>query len=171
MSDEPHIPSFEENLGINRSKPCATPWSAATNRPFKAVCGTAERPQILPDQLKKRCTNTKREAVGCESFEEFFSLYRAVLKSELDEIIRYDNAFNEMRAKDINVLSAFLFNGCIESGVSPTQCGTEIKIGGANLMGLTTVIDSLSIIKQFVYDEKQISHGMLNRHLEAELAE
>lgn len=157
VSDEPHIPSFEENLGINRSQAVRYTMVGCNEPAFQGSVWYGGTTANIARSIEKTLYEHEAEAVGCESFEEFFSLYRAVLKSELDEIIRYDNAFNEMRAKDINVLSAFLFNGCIESGVSPTQCGTEIKIGGANLMGLTTVIDSLSIIKQFVYDEKQIS--------------
>lgn len=94
------------------------------------------------------------DVVKCQSFEEFYAIYREELAKDIDRIIWYQNKFNDMRAKDVNVLSAFLLDGCIENATAPNQFGCEKKIGGFNLMGITCVIDSLSVIKQFVFDEK-----------------
>lgn len=95
------------------------------------------------------------EIVKCKNFEEFYAIYRQELAKDIDRIIWYQDAFNDIRAKDHHVLSSFLLDGCIENATAPNQFGCEKKIGGFNLMGITCVIDSLTVIKQFVFDEKR----------------
>lgn len=102
-----------------------------------------------------------------KSFDEFYSIYEKELNSDLDEIIDYCDFFNEERAKDINVLSALLLDGCIENAESPTRGGCRIKLGGFEAMGLVNVIDSLSVIEQFVYDEKTVTMEKLIDALKA----
>lgn len=57
-------------------------------------------------------------------------------------------------------MSSLMLDGCIENGVSVTQ-GGSVAIAGTNTMGLVTVIDSLSIIKQFVYEERRCTFQRL----------
>lgn len=95
------------------------------------------------------------EIVKCKNFEEFYAIYRQELAKDIDRIIWYQDAFNDMRFKDHHVLSSFLLDGCIENATAPNRFGCEKKIGGFNLMGITCVIDSLTVIKQFVFDEKR----------------
>lgn len=105
--------------------------------------------------------NRTEEAIACRNFEEFYQLYLEELTKDIDRILYYHDRFNDMRAKDINVLSAFLMDGCVENAKSPTQYGCEKKIGGFEAMGLICTIDSLSVIKQFVFDEKRIDMAYL----------
>jgi len=98
------------------------------------------------------CTD---EIVKCKDFESFYEIYRRELSRDIDRIIWYQDIFNDIRFKDIHVLSSFLLDGCIENALPPNQYGCEKKIGGFNLMGITCVIDSLTVIKQFVFDEKR----------------
>lgn len=95
------------------------------------------------------------EIVNCGDFEAFYNIYKQELSKDIDRIIDYQNLFNTIRAKDTNVLSAFLLDGCIENAIPPNRFGCTKKIGGFNLMGITCVIDSLTIIKQFVFEEKR----------------
>lgn len=105
------------------------------------------------------------EAVACESFEAFYTLYRQELEKDIDRILWYQDKFNDIRAKDTNVLSAFLLDGCIESAVPPNRFGCEKKLGGFNLMGITCLIDSLTVIRQFVFEEKRTDMAHLIRTL------
>lgn len=66
-----------------------------------------------------------------------------------------------MRSKDINIISSLFMDGCIERGLSATQGGCEKASGATSLMGFVSVIDSLSIIRQFVYEEKRITMEQL----------
>ena len=105
--------------------------------------------------------NRTEDAVNCADFEEFYAVFREELDKDLKRMFEYSDAFNRMRAKDINVLSCFMIDGCVEAGRSATAGACKWKIGGANLMGQTCLIDSLSIIKQYVFEEKKTTMAHL----------
>jgi formate C-acetyltransferase len=75
--------------------------------------------------------------------------------------------FNRLRARDVNVLSSLLLDGCIENAESATRGGCRIRVGGPEWMGLVTVIDSLTVIRQFVFEEQVVSMEELIRALSA----
>lgn len=95
--------------------------------------------------------------INLKSFDEFYSVFLEELFSDLDIAYEYDNKYNRERAKDINYLSSLFFNGCIEKAKSLTQGAGDIVIASPMCMGITNVIDSLIIVKQFVFDEKMIT--------------
>lgn len=106
----------------------------------------------------ERLLHKKDELIkNAKTFDEFYEVFEKEMLNDLATIIEYDTKFIKKRAEDYNYLSALLFNGCIEKGISPTQGAGEVVISSPSLMGGTTVIDSLSIIKQFVFDEKIVS--------------
>ena len=92
-----------------------------------------------------------------KSFEQFCDIFKKYLFEDLDKIYRYDDLFNLQRSKDVNYVSCLLMNGCIENGKSITQGGVNYAVSNIMFLGNITVIDSLSIIKQFVFDEKQLT--------------
>ena len=94
------------------------------------------------------------EAARAESFDEFFEAFKKELFSDLDRAFEYDNFYNKQRAQDINYISSLFFNGCIENAQSLTQGGGDIAIASPFCIGITNVIDSLCVVKQFVFDEK-----------------
>lgn len=69
----------------------------------------------------------------------------------------YDDKYNSVKARDINYLSAPFFHGCIEKAKSPTRGSGDITIASPQYVGIANVIDSLIIVKQFVYDEKIVT--------------
>lgn len=97
------------------------------------------------------------EAKSAKSFEEFYSLFEKELFCDLQKIYDYDDKFNLIRSRDINYVSSLFFNDCIENAKSLTQGGGNTAIASPMLIGITNVIDSLIVIKQFVFDEKSIS--------------
>lgn len=92
-----------------------------------------------------------------KSFDEFYKVFKEQLYADLDRIYDYDDQFNLQRARDISYVSCLFLNGCIENGRSITQGGVNYAISSIMFLGNVTVIDSLSIIKQFVFDEKIVS--------------
>ncbi len=64
------------------------------------------------------------------------------------------------------VLSAF-FKGPMDKGMDVLQGGAEINSSGAAIIGLADVVDSLSAIKKWIYDEKRIPFSRLLEALEA----
>ncbi len=95
--------------------------------------------------------------INAKTFDEFYEVFLEELFSDLDIAYEYDNKYNRERAKDINYLSSLFFQGCIEKAKSLTQGAGDIVIASPTCMGIANVIDSLIVVKQFVFDEKLIT--------------
>ncbi len=93
----------------------------------------------------------------CGTFDEFYDVYEKELFRDLEKILDDTNHFNLRRAADINILSSLFLDGCIESARSATRGGVKTPSTCADLMGFVNVIDSLSVIQQFVFEERQVS--------------
>ncbi|MBD9009734.1 MAG: hypothetical protein EGR16_05315 [Clostridiales bacterium] len=101
--------------------------------------------------------NRKDELLAADTWGKFFDIYKSELFKDVDLMIRYDNEFMRIRAKDTSYVTSLLFTDCIESAKTFTKGSCKNVVSGADLIGITNVIDSLCIIKQFVYDEKIIT--------------
>ena len=99
----------------------------------------------------------KEEVLRSVTFEEFYALFRRQLYTDLDRIYYYDDLYNLKRGKDVNYVSCLFSNGCIENGKSITQGGVNYAVSNVMFLGNVTVIDSLAVIKQFVFDEKTVT--------------
>ena len=97
------------------------------------------------------------ELKSLKSFDEFYDLYTSELFSDLDTAYAFDDKCNAVRARDINYVSALFFNGCVEKAKSPTRGAGDVCVCAPMLLGITNVIDSLIVVKQFVYDEKIVT--------------
>lgn len=92
-----------------------------------------------------------------KSFEDFYAIFEQEMISDLDIIYAYDDKYNMLRAKDTNYVSSLVFHDCIENAVSMTQGGGNTVIASPMLIGITNVIDSLIVVRQFVFEEKRIT--------------
>ena len=113
-----------------------------------------------------RCVETvfheKSESIKkAESFDAVYEVFEKEMLSDIDKIYEYDDKYNLARAKDINYVSSLVFNDCIENAKSLTQGGGDVVIASPMLLGITNVIDSLIVVKQFVFDSKAITMGEL----------
>ena len=97
------------------------------------------------------------QIINLEKFEDFYNVFFEEVKSDLELAYEYDNKYNRERAKDINYLSSIFMQGCIEKARSATQGTAEIAVASPMCLGITNVIDSLIIVKQFVFDEKIVT--------------
>ena len=95
--------------------------------------------------------------INAKTFDEYYEIFLQELFSDLDIAYEYDDKYNRERAKDINYLSSIFFQGCIEKARSLTQGAGDVVIASPMLMGIANVIDSLIVVKQFVFDEKIVS--------------
>ena len=95
--------------------------------------------------------------VNAKTFEVFYGVFLEELFADLEIAYEYDDKYNKARAKDINYLSSLFFQGCIEKAKSLTQGTGDIVIASPMCIGIPNVIDSLIIVKQFVFDEKMIT--------------
>ncbi len=100
--------------------------------------------------------NHRDELIAAKSFDEFFEIYKKELLFDIDEIIRHANEFNKIRSKDTSYVTSLLFPDCIEKGIPFSKGAVKWASAGASLVGIVNSIDSLAVVKQFVYDEKII---------------
>ena len=105
--------------------------------------------------------------VNTKSYDEFFDVFKTELFSDLALAYEYDDFYNGQRAKDINYVSSLVFDGCIENARSLTQGGGNIAIASPMCIGITNVIDSLCVVKQFVFDEQIFAMKELINALQA----
>ena len=153
VNDEPRIKSFMDNLGLSFEDACGYTM-VGCNEPslvggiWLGGC-TTNIARSLSRLLERR-----DELIACKTFDDVYALYEQCLYADLERALEINNAFNEYRSRDTNTLSSIFLDGCIESAKSATQGGARLAVSGANIMGMTCVIDSLTVIAQFVFDEK-----------------
>ncbi len=160
VNDEPRLKSLVENCGIPFSKAVKYTMVGCNEPAFPGTIYLGGCTVNIARCLTNTLYNRTADIVNTESFEDFYTVFREELRKDIELVFSYSEKFNRMREKDLSMLSNFLLDGCIESATPANRYGCEIKIAGFNLMGLTCVIDSLSIIKQFVFEEKitSLSH-------------
>ncbi len=157
VNDEPRIKAYMEIAGFPYELACKYTM-AGCNEPqlpggiFMDGCKTN-----IVKSIENTLYNCEEEIVACETYEEFYKIYERELFSTLSKAIGIYNKFQSVRARDINLVSSMFFEGSIERAKSITQGGAKNAIADLGFIGIVTVIDSLSIIKQFVYDEKRVS--------------
>lgn len=105
--------------------------------------------------------NRSDDIINAKTFDEFYDIFQEEMFKDLSEADRIGNGFQTIRERDCNLVSSIFIDGCIESAKSVTQGGTNKYIAVGLLIGISNVIDSLSVTKQLVFDEKRITMEQL----------
>ena len=100
------------------------------------------------------------EIISAESFDDFFDIYKEELFNDLWEANDIGKSLQDIRNRDTNIVSNIFIEGCIEKAKSISPQSARFLAVGI-LIGLPNVIDSISITKQFVFDERLISMSEL----------
>lgn len=130
------------------------------------MCASASHGN-LAHSIEYTMHRRRAEVEKAKTFEEFYAIFKDQLYQDLDKIYYYDDMYNLQRSKDINYVSCLFLNGCIENGKSITQGGVNYAVSTIMYLGNVTAIDSLAIVKQFIYDEKIVSMTEFINALEA----
>ena len=168
QNDEKRIKCYTEICGFPFEKAVGY-TTVGCNEPafLGAITGSnskinfARSIETLFHKKSERIINTK-------DFDEFYSVFLEEMFSDLEIAYEYDNKYNRERAKDINYISSLFFQGCIEKARSLTQGAGDVVIASPMYIGIANVIDSLIIVKQFVFDEKIITMAELISALKAD---
>ena len=168
VNDEPRIKSLME---INK-----VPWEIAydyimvgCNEPaFQGGISLGGNTTNIVRSLVNTLNDRREEVLACPDFDSFYAIYEQELHRDLETILDYSNRFNLLRSRDCNVLTSLFMTGCIERATSVTQGGATKARWCANFMGSTNLIDSLCIIRQFVYEERLCSMPELLAALDAD---
>ena len=153
QNDEKRLKCYTEICHIPFEK-AVTYTTVGCNEPafLGAITGCNSKINFLRSMAT--LMHERRAAVEkVKSYEEFFTLFCYEMRADLATACDYDNFYNERRAEDINYISSLFFNDCIENARSLTQGGGNTVIASPMLIGITNVIDSLAVVKQFVFDE------------------
>jgi formate C-acetyltransferase len=104
-----------------------------------------------------------------ESFDQVLASFEAQMKYWTDLMISCINKMDmvQQRLKPLPYLS-LLIDDCIERGVDVTAGGAVYHHSGPQGVGIGTAADSLSVIKQLVFDEKKVSGAELLNALRAD---
>ncbi len=97
----------------------------------------------------------RKELLACATWVDFCAVFERQLGEEFDELVKLFDRFNELRAADCNVLSALFIDGCIENAESPTRGGAKLADALVLMIGEPNLIDSLCIVRQFVFAERR----------------
>lgn len=105
--------------------------------------------------------NRSDNIINAKTFDEFYDIFQEEMFKDLSEADKIGKGFQTIRERDCNLVSSIFIDGCIESAKSVTQGGTNTYIAVGLLIGISNVIDSLSVTKQLVFDEKRITMEQL----------
>ena len=157
VADEPRIEAFTKILGLPLSFAVNYTTVGCNETAFPGGVDFSGAHINIVRSVDTLLNERRKEFAACATYKEFFALFQSILKDTVNEALYYQNLFNAARSKDIDVISSLFMPGCIESAKSATQGGAKRLSANLNMNGLMCVIDSISIIKQLVYDEKRVS--------------
>lgn len=165
VNDEPRIRAYMKNRGFSFEDACAYTTLGCNECAFPGgfVGGTTNNNGLRC--MQNTMFNRTDEILKAESFDEFFAVFKEEMENDFNEMIKHSDFFNSERAKDIPFVTCLLFDGCIEKAeIFQKTC--KVAVAGFGVVGLPNVIDSLAVVKQFVYDEKIVTMETLVKALE-----
>ncbi len=167
-SDLPRIRAYQEFAGMSFEEACRYIIVGCNEPAFEGSIDLSgcltNVGRAMTDVFEKR----RREVLAAKTFDEFYGLFEEELYADLTRIVEYMNLFNAARARDINVLSSPFIAGCIERALSANAGGCEKATFCASLCGYINTVDSLTVVKQLVFDEKRFTMEQLAAMLDAD---
>lgn len=157
VNDEPRIRGLMQYTGV--------PYKEAVNYTMMG-CNELALPGGMvfgfdPFNIVRSVENTfyKRsdDIVKANDFEAFYHIFEQELFDDLWAAEKISKGFQEVRSRDCNIVSNIFLEGPIENAKSCIQGGLTRYIAVGLPIGLSNVIDSLSVVKQFVFEEKLLS--------------
>ena len=167
QNDEKRIKCFTDICGIPYEKAVGYTTVGCNEPAFVgAITGSNSKVNILRS-MDSLFHNHNDQIEDLETYEAFFEVFKKELFRDLTRAYAYDDFFNKRRAEDINYISSLFFQDCIENARSLTKGGGNTVIASPMYMGIANVIDSLCVVKQFVFEEKRFTMKELVAALQA----
>jgi formate C-acetyltransferase len=101
--------------------------------------------RLVTDTMNKHLAN-------CESFSRFMELLEVTMDKEMKEI---DNAFHHTPAR-CSPMNSLLSKQALQKCCDVSKCGKYANFG-IHGPGIATAVDSLAVIKKYVFEEKSIA--------------
>ncbi|MBE7011259.1 MAG: hypothetical protein E7415_01135 [Ruminococcaceae bacterium] len=101
------------------------------------------------------------------SFEEFYHYYMEETKAVVEKITTEISNSQKERAKFCPLpMRTLLIDDCIEKGLDYNNGGARYRWSIINFAGMINVIDSMLVIRDFVFEEKSVSANEMLEKLE-----
>ena len=165
--DMPRVQAFTKRFGMPVEKArnyCMTGCNECTFMGGVSLGGCKWNVLRTMDSL---FTRRREEVLSCRTWEAFQKLFEDQFRREFDEYVVWFDKFNELRSGDCNILSALFLTGCIENAQSPTRGGATCADALVLMIGEPNLVDSLCIVRQFVFEEKRCTMAELAAALAA----
>ncbi len=156
VNDEPRIEGMMR-VGISRED--AVEYTVLGCNEW-AICGKSKLDLAhinLLHCMKSLLFDNREQALKAESFEALYALLEEHLKQDMQLILDDYSTYREHETKDINVLTSAFMDDCIENAKSFTDCGSRHYGITMSFNGLSNIVDSLSVIRDFVYERKLLT--------------
>ena len=166
--DAPRVAAFERRLGLPPERArdyCITGCNEPTFMGGVSFGGLhVNALRCVANLFSAR----RADVLACGRWEEFAALFEAEWHRDLARALDISKEFNALRAGDCNVLSGLVLDGCVERAESPTRGGAAREVPVMDLLGTPNLIDSLAVVRQFVFEEKRCTMARLAAALDAD---
>ena len=157
QNDVKRLKSYTEICGFPFEKAVQYTTVGCNEPAFPGVVASGTSYMNFTNCIDILFTKNPETIFGAADFEEFYDIFEKQMFSDIERAYDYDGKFTLERAKDDSYMSSLFFDGCIKKAKSLTRGASDIGIASVSFIGITTVIDSLIIVKQFVFDEKVVA--------------
>ncbi|MBR1969446.1 MAG: hypothetical protein IKA17_03720 [Clostridia bacterium] len=157
VNDEPRLKGLMEYTGLSYKEAVNYTMMGCNELALPGGMVFGFDPMNIVRSVENTFYKRHHDITQAKDFDEFYKIYEEELFSDLQEAERISKGFQDIRSRDCNIVSNIFLEGCIENAKSCTQGGLTRYIAVGLPIGLSNVIDSLSVTKQFVYDEKIIT--------------
>ncbi len=161
VNDEPRIKGLMEHTGLSFKEAVSYTMMGCNELALPGGMVFGFDPMNILRSVENTFFGRSEDIIKAKTFEEFFEVYKEELFSDLWAAEEISKGFQSIRSRDVNLVSNIFLEGPIENAKSCTQGGLTRYIAVGLPIGLSNVIDSLSITKQFVFDEKRVSMSEL----------
>ena len=168
VNDEPRIQGLMKHTGLSYEEAIDYTMMGCNELALPGGIVFGFDPFNIANSLQSVFKARISDVLKAKDFDEFFEVYKQELINDLSRADKIGSEIQKIRSKDICIVSNIFLEGCIERGKSATRGGASKYIAVGLPIGLTTVIDSLTVVKQFVFDEKLISMNELCSALTAD---
>ena len=167
VNDEPRLRGLMKNMELPFEVACEYTMMGCNELALPGGIVFGFDPSNILRSIENTFHKRTDDIIKAKTFEDFFEIYTEELKKDLSEISRIGEKLQEKRAMDNSIVSNMLLDGCIERAKCFTRGGASKYTAVGILIGLSNVIDSLSVTKQFVYDERIVTMKELTDALKA----
>ena len=168
QNDEKRLKCYTETCGFPFEKAVGYTTVGCNEPAFPGAVASGTSYMNFANSIDVLFHKNPDAIIEAADFDAFYAIFEKQMFSDIDRAYNYDNKFTLARAKDDSYMSSLFFDGCIEKATSLTQGASDIGIASISFIGIITVIDSLIIVKQFVFDEKIISMRELAQALQSD---